>query len=86
MDEPSTSPPAPATAPTPTPPIRFEPDAIYPQPALAELLNVTERTIQRWRRRGRGKFPRPFLFMGKPCWRGSALATWTHHKQEEAQS
>lgn len=81
MDEPSTSPPAPATA-----PIRFEPDAIYPQPALAEVLGVSERTIQRWRRRGRGKFPRPFIFMGKPCWRGSALATWTHHKQQEALS
>lgn len=57
--------------------------AAYDKAAVASLFDVTERAVEKWRKK-RAKFPRPFYVGRTPYWRGSALLSWMEGKQAEA--
>jgi hypothetical protein len=64
--------------------IQIDPDATYSKSALAEVLGVSPRQLQRWLRGRNRKLPQPFYIGRRPMWRGRTLLAWMDRKQAEA--
>jgi predicted DNA-binding transcriptional regulator AlpA len=64
--------------------IRFDDAATYSQAMIARAFGVSERSVERWRKGKRNRFPRPFYVGNVPHWKGQTINAWMDRKQQEA--
>jgi predicted DNA-binding transcriptional regulator AlpA len=62
----------------------FEDGRNYSQSAVATALCVTERAIEKWRKKRRNRFPAPFKMGRTPYWTGRTINAWIQRQQQEA--
>lgn len=66
------------------PGFKVDRDSTYTKGELSSLLGVTGRAIEKWTKRRRGGFPRPFYIGRTPYWRGHVIVSWMDREQTEA--
>jgi hypothetical protein len=64
--------------------IRFDDAATYSQSAVARAFNVSTRSVERWRKAKRNRFPAPFYVGNVPHWKGHTINRWLENKSREA--